>query len=158
MKNITLTSTYSDVFRSFNGLKDRLFNEGLKEIEFDFLDKHCKMEYVSGTRWNNLCLKYTMGNNFEFHSHNVYMFWLYLVLKRNNSRLVDFFEYYHLEDTDIVLWSELSVFAYYSYVLGPDYDDLLRKGDYEDRNDERKELVLNTCAVLKKIWKLHGPL
>ena len=153
MKDININSTYSDVYRSFGKLKDRLFNEECKTIEFEFLDQHCKMEYVSGERWKNLCIKYTLGENFEFHSHNICLFWLYIVLKRNNSKLVQLYDKYHLEDTNIVLISEMNVFAHYSYVLGDKYDDLLKRGDYEDINQDRKNLVLNTYKILKMLLR-----
>lgn len=151
MKDINIRSTYSEVYRSFGRFYDRLFNEEINAIEFDFLDQHCKMEYVSGERWTNLCIKYTIGDNFEFHSHNCYLFWLYIVLKRNNSKLVQLFDKYHLEDTNIVLISEMNVFAYYSYIMGADYDNLLKRGDYEDINPDRKKLVLNTYYILEML-------
>ena len=63
------------------------------------------------------------------------------------------YDKYHLEDTNIVLISEMNVFAHYSYVLGDKYDDLLKRGDYEDINQDRKNLVLNTYKILKMLLR-----
>ena len=56
-------------------------------------------------------------------------------------------------DTIIVLISEMNVFAHYSYVLGDKYDDLLKRGDYEDINQDRKNLVLDTYKILKMLLR-----
>lgn len=47
----------------------------------------------------------------------------------------------------------MNVFAHYSYVLGDKYDDLLKRGDYEDINQDRKNLVLNTYKILKMLLR-----
>ncbi len=156
---ITVLSTHTEVWKFIEKKTDELFQSGSKEVSFDFIDKACKMELVFGERYKDPLIKYTIGDGFfSFVSHSGFdIFWLYVSLLRNKSGLLEFFDCYKPQVINITLWSELCVLAHYcSHSLSPEnIDALLKTGDYQDRVDERHNLVVNTFKILKDLQKAH---
>lgn len=156
---ISKLSTHTDVWKFIETKKDELFQSSSKEVTFGFIDKACKMEIVSGERYKDPLIKYTIGDGyFTFYSHHGFdIFWLYVSLLRNNSSFLEFFDLYKPQVTVITLWSELCVLAHYcSHSLPSEkIDTLLKTGDYEDRVDERHNLVVRTFRILKDLQKAH---